>query len=185
MILINTPLFFQDNKTSVSSLNDFHKLTSTFFKCQYSQLKPKAIRYKNYTKFNEAFCLFPLTTTTKARDCRKTYSIEKEHLLSTKCLEIKYTKAAVYEIFTRKILHWKTSFFYKKQSNKYVSLRKNLYKNTFKKLPKMVLIQISWNSVKSFSTNKSNSSQYDIVLIEKCKSFLRRMFLVRSSMITM
>ena len=135
MILINTPLFFQGNKTSVSSLNDFHKLISTFFKCQYSQLKPKAIRYKNYTKFNEAFCLFPLTTTAKARDCRKRKrkaSIEKEHLLSTKCLEIKCAKAAVYEIFTRKILHWKTSFFTK---NKVInmSLCEKMYIRTLSK----------------------------------------------------
>lgn len=40
LTLTNRPLSFQHAKTSETGLNDFHEFISTFFKCQFSRLKP-------------------------------------------------------------------------------------------------------------------------------------------------
>ena len=49
LILTNGPYSFQHAKASETGLSDFHKLTSTFFKCQCFRLKPKVI-VKEITK---------------------------------------------------------------------------------------------------------------------------------------
>ena len=36
-----------------TSLRDYHKLLSTFFKSHFTRLRPKVITYKNYKNFDE------------------------------------------------------------------------------------------------------------------------------------
>ena len=53
MILINKRNCFQKTKVTENGLSDFLKLISTFLRSHLSRLKPKAIYYRNYKKFNE------------------------------------------------------------------------------------------------------------------------------------
>ena len=53
LILTNKGNCFQKTKVTETGLSDFHKLISTFLRSHFSRLKPKAIYYRNYKKFNE------------------------------------------------------------------------------------------------------------------------------------
>ena len=53
MVLTNTGNCFQKQKVTETGLSNFHKLISTFLRSHFSRLKPKAIYYRNYKKFNE------------------------------------------------------------------------------------------------------------------------------------
>ena len=61
LILTNKGNCFQ--KVTETGLSDFHKLISTFLQLHFSRLKPKAIYYRNYKKFNEQKFLEDVKTT--------------------------------------------------------------------------------------------------------------------------
>ena len=53
LFLTNKPKSSFKTYTTDTSLNDYHKLISTFFKSKVPKLKPKVIFYRNYKKFDE------------------------------------------------------------------------------------------------------------------------------------
>ena len=50
LFLTNTPLSFQKTHVSETGLSDYHKLITTFFKTNFSPLRPKVLSYKT-TRF--------------------------------------------------------------------------------------------------------------------------------------
>ena len=53
LILTNKGNCFEKTKVTETGLSNFHKLINTFLRSHFSRLKPKAIYYRNYKKFNE------------------------------------------------------------------------------------------------------------------------------------
>ena len=111
---------------------------------------------------------------------RKLWEVTKP-FSATKCLEEKYTEEAYYEIFTEKPLLWKTSVFTKKNKGINVCFcEKNVLKNTFKKLQKMVL---SWKNIWNFAKpffykTRVALHKMTLSLSQSVKSILRGMPLV-------
>ena len=60
LFLTNKPKSFFKNYTTETSLSDYHKLISTFFKSKVPKMKPKVIFYRNYKKFDEKSFLHDL-----------------------------------------------------------------------------------------------------------------------------
>ena len=54
LFLTNTPLSFQETHVSETGLCDYHKLITTFFKANFSRLRPKVLSYRNYKNFIES-----------------------------------------------------------------------------------------------------------------------------------
>ena len=54
LFLTNTPLSFQKTHVSETGLSDYHKLITTFFKTNFSRLRPKVLSYRNYKNFIES-----------------------------------------------------------------------------------------------------------------------------------
>ena len=54
LILTNNSNSFHKSGTTETSLSDFHKLISTFFKSQFSRLSPNAVYYRNHKNFDES-----------------------------------------------------------------------------------------------------------------------------------
>ena len=61
--LKNTPLSFYKTPVSETSLSDYHKLVITFFKANFSFLRPKVLSYKKYENFDESKFLNDLNKT--------------------------------------------------------------------------------------------------------------------------
>ena len=53
LVLSNKGNCFQKTKVTETALSDFHKLINIFLRSHFSRLKPIAIYYRNYKKFNE------------------------------------------------------------------------------------------------------------------------------------
>ena len=51
LILINISSFFNKTLVSETSLSDYHKMITPFFKLHFSRLRPKLITYRNYKRF--------------------------------------------------------------------------------------------------------------------------------------
>ena len=62
--LTNKPKSFFKTHTTETGRGDYHKLISTFFKSKAPKLKPKAIFYRNYKKFDEKSFLHDLQNKT-------------------------------------------------------------------------------------------------------------------------
>ena len=54
LFLTNIPLSFQKTHVSETGLSDYHKLITTFFKTNFSRLRPKVLSYRNYKHFIES-----------------------------------------------------------------------------------------------------------------------------------
>ena len=52
LFLTNTPLSFQKTHVSETGLSDYHKIKTTFFKTNFSRLRPKVLSYRNYKNFD-------------------------------------------------------------------------------------------------------------------------------------
>ena len=63
LFLTNTPLPFQKTYVSETGLSDYHKLITTFFKTNFSRLRPEVLSYRNYKNFNESKFLNDLNKT--------------------------------------------------------------------------------------------------------------------------
>ena len=63
LFLTNTALSFQKTHVSDTGLSDYHKLITTFFKTNFSCLRPKVLSYRNYKNFNESKFLNDLNKT--------------------------------------------------------------------------------------------------------------------------
>ena len=63
LFLINTTLSFQKTHVSETSLSDYHKLITTFFKTNFSRLRPKVLSYRSYKNFIESKFLNDLNKT--------------------------------------------------------------------------------------------------------------------------
>ena len=50
LILTNKPPSFNKSLVSETNLSDYHKMITTFFKLNFSRLRPKVITYRNYKK---------------------------------------------------------------------------------------------------------------------------------------
>ena len=67
--LTKRPFYIQHAEASETGLSDFHILIFSFFKCQYSRLKPKVIHYRNYRNFNDTSFLEDLQNSTLREKC--------------------------------------------------------------------------------------------------------------------
>ena len=54
LLLTNTFLSFQKPHVSQTGLSDYHKLITSFFKINFSRLRPKVLSYRNYKNFDES-----------------------------------------------------------------------------------------------------------------------------------
>ena len=63
LFLANAPLSFQNTHISETVLSDYHKLITIFFKTNFSRLRPKVLRYRNYKNFDESKFLNDLNKT--------------------------------------------------------------------------------------------------------------------------
>ena len=63
LFLTNTPLSFQETHVSETGLSDYHKLIKTFFKTNFSCLRPKVLSYRHYKNFMESKFLNDLNKT--------------------------------------------------------------------------------------------------------------------------
>ena len=63
LILTNKPKSFQNPYIIETELSDFHKLISTFFKTQFTLLKPKIVFHQNYKHFEDSRFLEDLNST--------------------------------------------------------------------------------------------------------------------------
>ena len=53
LILTNKPSSFSKTLVSKIGLSDYHQMMTTFFKLNFSRLRPKVITYSNYKKFDK------------------------------------------------------------------------------------------------------------------------------------
>ena len=53
LILTNKPSSFSKTIVSKIALSDYHQMITTFFKLNFSRLRPKVITYSNYKKFDK------------------------------------------------------------------------------------------------------------------------------------
>ena len=61
--LIDSFYLFQKAHVSETGLSDYHKLITTFFKTNFSCLRPKVLSYRNYKNFGESKFLNDLNKT--------------------------------------------------------------------------------------------------------------------------
>ena len=53
LFLTNTLLSFQKTHVCETGLSDYHKLITTFFKADFSGLRPNILSHRNYKNFDE------------------------------------------------------------------------------------------------------------------------------------
>ena len=168
LFLTNTPLSFQKTHVSETGLSDYHKLITTFFKTDFSRLRPKVLSYRNYKNFIESKFLNDLNKTIISFDNENPN--QNYHVLSNRFLEVvnvhaplktkivRGNDASFVDKQLRKAIYTRTrlknkihrnpskenKMAYKKQRNFCVSLRRKCMKNYLKKLTE-----------KGLTTNKS------------------------------
>ena len=192
MILINKRNCFQKTKVTETGLSDFHKLISTFLRSHFSRLKPKAIYYRNYKKFNEQkvledvkntnFCFnsddpnenYELITDLFSKIVNKHAPLKKKFLRGNQAPFInKELRKAIYDRSRLRNRFCKTPTeenekLYKKQRNKCVSIRKKSIRNYFNKIANenVVTNKNIRKIIKSFLTNKWHLENAEIMLIQ-------------------
>ena len=195
LFLTNTPLSFQKTHVSETGLSDYHKLITTFFKTNFSRLRPKVLSYRNYKNFIESKFLNDLNKTIISFDNENPN--QNYNVLSNRFLEVANVHAPLKTkivrgndapfvdkqlrkaIYTRTRLKNKihrnpskeNKMAYKKQRNFFVSLRRKCMKNYLKKLTEKGLTTIKsfWKFMKPFLTNKSFTVNNDVTLIHQNK----------------
>ena len=86
LFLTNTPLSFQKTHVSEADLSDYQKLITTFFKTNFSRLRPKVSSYRNYKNFFESKFLNDLNKTIISFENEK--PIQNYNVLSNRFLEV-------------------------------------------------------------------------------------------------
>ena len=190
LFLTNTPLSFQKTHVSETGLSDYHKLITTFFKINFSRLRPKVLSYRNYKKFIEPKYLNDLNKTIISFDNENPN--QNNNVLSNRFLEVANVHAPLETrivrgndapfvdkqlrkaIYTRTRLKNKihknpskeNKMTYKKQINFCASLRRKCMKNYLKKLTEKGLTTSKsfWKFMKPFLTNKSFTGNNDITI---------------------
>ena len=195
LFLTNTPLSFQKTHVSETGLSDYHKLITTFFKANFSRLRPKVLSYRNYKNFIESKFLNDLNKTIISFDNENPN--QNYNVLSNRFLEVvnvhaplktkivRGNEAPFVDKQLRKAIYTRTrlknkihknpskenKMAYKKQRNFCVSLRRKCMKNYLKKLTEKGLTtnKSFWKFMKPFLTNKSFTGNNNITLIHKKK----------------
>ena len=85
LFLANTPLSFQKTHVSETGLSDYHKLIATFFKTNFSRLRPKVLSYRNYKSFIESKFLYDLNKTIISFDNENP---DQNYVLNKRFLEV-------------------------------------------------------------------------------------------------
>ena len=118
LFLTNTPLSFQKTHVSETCLSDFHKLITTFFKTNFSRLRPKVLSYRNYKNLIESKFLNDLNKTMISFDNENPN--QNYNVLSNRFLEV----VNVHALLKTKIVRGNDAPFVDKQ------LRKAIYTRT-------------------------------------------------------
>ena len=186
---------FQKTHVSETGLSDYHKLITTFFKTNFSRLRPKVLSYRNYKNFIESKFLNDLNKTIISFDNENPN--QKCNVLSNRFLEVvnvhaplktkivrgndapfvdKQLRKAIYaRTRLKNKIHRNPSkenkMAYKKQRNFCVSWRRKCMKNYLKKLTAKGLTtnKSFWKFMKPFLTNKGFTGNNDITLIHQNK----------------
>ena len=86
LFLTNKPKSFSKTHATETSLSDYHKVISTFFKSKTPRLKPKVIFYRNYKKFDEKSFLDDLQNknfSMSSNDSNVNYKVIAQNFLET------------------------------------------------------------------------------------------------------
>ena len=195
LFLTNTHLSFQKTHASETGLSDYHKLITTFFKANFSPLRPKVLSYRNYKNFIESKFLNDLNKTIISFDNKN--SNQNYYVLSNRFLEVVNVHAPLKTkivrgndapfvdkqlqkaIYTRTRLKNKihrnpskeNKMAYKKRRKFCVSLRKKCMKSYLKKLKEEGLTtnKSFWKFMAPFLTNKGFTGNNNITLIHQNK----------------
>ena len=192
LFLTNTPLPFQKTHVSETGLSDYHKLIATFFKTNFSRVRPKVLSYRNYKNFIESRFLSDLNRTIISFNNESPN--QNYNVLSNRFLEVvdvhaplkakivrgndrpfadKQLRKAIYtrtrlknKIHRNPSKENKMSF--KKQRNFCASLRRKCTKKYLEKPTEKGLTtnKSFWKFMKPFLTNKAFTGNNDITLIQ-------------------
>ena len=194
-ILTNKPLSFQKTHVIETGLSDYPKLITTFFKTNFSRLRPKVLSYRNYKNFIESKFLNNLNKSIISFDNENPN--QNYNVLSNRFLEVvnvhaplktkilKGNDAPFVDKQLRKAIYTRTrlknrihknpskenKMAYKKQRNFRISLRRKCMTNYLKKLMEKGLTTNKnfWKFMKPFPTNKGFTGNNDITLIHQNK----------------
>ena len=158
LVLSNKGNCFQKTKVTETVLSDFHKLINIFLRSHFSRLKPIAIYYRNYKKFNEQNFLedvknknfyfnsddpndnYELITDLFSKIVNKHAPLKKKFLRDNQVpFTNKELHKAIYDRSRLRNRFCKTPTeenenLYKKQRNKCLSIRKKSIRNYFNKI---------------------------------------------------
>ena len=195
IILTNRPTFFQATSVFETDLSDCHCLVATTLKAHVPRLKPKQIKYRSYKNFQadaflndvrdldiqpheNDFDHFYCCLTSRFRALADKHAPLKTKILRGNTAPV-LNKDLQKAIYIRSNLKKKFNTLgttenelkYKKQRNKYVSLRKKAIKAHFKKATEKGVVSNRdfWNLVKPFLSNKGGLSGNDIALVKEGK----------------
>ena len=198
LILTNRSHCFQFSKCAETGMSDFHRMTFTVFRSQFTRQKPIKIQYRDYSRFDADKFLRQLNdeiykTSAVSEDCpdvayntfaEKFCNIINKHApLKNKTLRGNQApfmnKELAKAITTRSRLkntfikdnnkqNWQA---FAKQRNKCTKLRKKAIKSHFAKVTGKGTMtnQCFWKTVKPFLNRKGNHGQQTIILEENDK----------------
>ena len=125
LILTNKPSSFNTTLVTETSLSDYHKMITTFFKLHFLRLRPKVITYRNYKKFHEEKFLNDLKETNNIMN-------DPNQSLTKTFLTIVKKHAPL----KKKIVRGNQTLFMTKEFQKVIYTRSRLKNKMNKNLPK-------------------------------------------------
>ena len=189
LILTNKPQSFQITNVTETGGSDCHKVITTFMKSHISGLKPQIVHYRSYKYFNEEQFLSDVKQVDFSFE---TSSPDENYLVLTNVFSnidnihaplkkkiIRGNDAPFIKKKLRKAIYnrsrLRNGYFknptkenkrsYKKQRNKFVSLRRKSITQHFSKIGIMTNKQF-WKPTKPFLTNKRCLENNNIILVD-------------------